>query len=183
MICLCFVVAIPDATQAAGNNKFGIPKIAVTYDLNTFFPVDDAYGPRMQIFSNNRHFRSRKHDWDPTKNTLTYAYGIGLGSYKVSGLEQKGSDNDMYHTYAMLLCIYQNKSIFEPFVGVYPGFTWGSKDSFFVNPTAGVNIMAFSINRNWNSKLLQAYVQFRIEYNTSLSSFFCGGGVILQFMR
>ena len=181
VVCVCLAVGLSGLAQA-GDRKFGVPKIAVAYDFNAVFSDDHAHGPRIQIFSNNRYFNSRKNQWKPRENALAFAYGLGLGSYNVNSLKQKGSDNDMYHTYAVLQLIYGNGTIFEPFLGVYPGLSWGSKSGFFVNPAAGINITAFHITRNWNSKLLQTFVQFRVEYNNSLSSFFCGGGMVFQFL-
>ncbi len=165
----------------AGDQPYGFPKIIFTYDFNTLFYDNDSYGFRVQIQSNNRQFDNGVWKKRPTDSSFAYAYGIGFGSYTVQSMEKKGSDNDFYHVFSTFAFSYQNRSSFEPFVGVYPGFTWGDKRGFFANPNVGVNITAFHINRNWNARLLQTYLQIRAEYNTLLSSFFLGGGMILQF--
>ncbi len=165
----------------AGDSPSGIPKIALTCDFNTFFPGDNAYGLRLQVYSNHHFFGDKERKKRSDENTWTYMYGAGLGDYTVQSLDKKGTDDDVYHFYGALLFSYRNQSFFEPFVGLYPGLAWGSKSGVFVNPVIGVDITAFHINRNWNSKLLQTYVQLKAEYNTLLSSVFLGVGVVLQF--
>ncbi len=160
------------------------PKVAFTYDFNTLFSSDDTHGPRLQLISNHKFFGSnevRTRREKTGENTVTYAYGVGLGSYTVESLKRKGDDGAVNHFYAMFVFSYRNQSYFEPFFGIYPGFTWGAKSDLFVDPTIGINVKGFHVKRNWNSNLLQTYLQLRVEYQTSLSSVFCGAGVMLQF--
>lgn len=165
----------------AVDSPSGIPKIALICDFNTFFPGDNAYGLRLQVYSNHHFFSDQERKKRSDEKTWTYMFGAGLGDYTVQSLDKKGTDDDVYHFYGVLLFSYRNQGFFEPFAGLYPGVAWGSKTGFFANPVIGVDITSFSIHRNWNSKLLQTYVQLKVEYNTLLSSVFFGVGVVLQF--
>ena len=146
------------------------PRIGLNYDFNITSKDLDAYGPRVQVFSKDRKIRG---------TILTYLFGLGFGDYKVKQIKDR--DRDTYHIYGMLSVNYKNPSSFEPFVGIYPGVAWGGKKGFFANPITGVNITAFHINRNWNSKLLQTYVQLHAEYNTLFTELFLGGGIYIFF--
>lgn len=158
----------------------GIPRVSFSFDMNNIFPGENALGPRLQIYSNNKYFGKNKVKKSRSlEDRLTYTYGIGVGGYYMRSYERP--DNYLYHSYVILQLVYQNRSYFEPFAGIFPGYSWGAEKDFFFNPTAGINVRSFHINRNWNSRLLQAYAQLRIEYNTLLSSSFLGVGLVMQF--
>ncbi len=176
LIGICVVMLGTTYTVQASIN---FPRVAFTFDFNTC----GTLGPRFQLFSYDKYFGDRKWKTDlediNTKSLISYSYGLGFGSYKVPSTDH--DDNDIYHLYGMFLLSYQNKSFFEPFIGIYPGYAWGVEKGFFINPTTGVNIRAFYFSEDWNTRLLQTFIQLRVEYNTQLSSVFFGAGLILHF--
>jgi hypothetical protein len=180
LICIWFFSGTTRTADA--QNPSSIPKIAFTFDFNAPFSDDHILGARAQVYSNNRYFgNSRK--WHGSGNALAWTYGVGLGDYKVGSLKKKdGSEDNLYLLFASFTICHQNNSIFEPFVGVYPGIAWGIKSGVFANPVAGIQVSTFRVRRNWNSILFQSYVQVRIEYNTVLSTPFLGCSLILQVM-
>lgn len=164
--------------------RIRFPKVAFTYDFNTLFSNEDAFGPRIELIGRNRFFGENKgKDLTDryTETMLGYAIGVGIGGYNIDALKKKGEDSYLNHSFLIFVLCYQNQSYFEPFAGIYPGVSWGVKRSFFVNPTAGINIKAFNFRRNWVSNYFQTYFQLRLEYNTSLSALFMGCGAILEF--
>lgn len=175
-----FILVLLPAARA-GDSPSGIPKIAISCDFKVFSAGDNAYGPKLQVYSNYHFFSDKERKKRSDENTCAYMFGAGLCDYAVQSVNKKGADNDVYQFYGVLLFSYRNQSFFEPFVGLYPGVAWGFKTGAFVNPVIGVDITSFHINRNWNSKLLQTYVQLKAEYNTLLSSVFLGAGLVLQF--
>ena len=182
LICILLLLGVASIVNA--QNFYSIPKFAFTFDFNTPFSDDNAIGPRMQMYSNNNYFSKHKNRQRYSKeNMVAYTYGLGFGGYKVNSLKKKaGSNDDLYHLYGILTICYQNRGMFEPFAGVYPGITWEAKSGFFVNPLAGINITAFKVRKNWNSVLFQTYAQVRLECNTMLSATFLGCGIIIQIM-
>jgi hypothetical protein len=182
LMCIWLMLGVTGIVGA--QSSYSIPRFAVTFDFNTSFSTENAWGPRMQIYSNNNYFgKDRNRKKRLTENTIAYTYGLGFGGYKVNSLKKKnGSDDGLYLFFTSVALCYQNQGMFEPFAGIYPGISWGIKSEFFVNPVAGINIIAFRVRRNWNSLLFQTYAQARIEYNTMLSTTFIGCGVILQIM-
>lgn len=177
IICIYFVFGQLHLAHAQYFTSVRFPMVAFTYDFNTLLSEEEAYGPRVQLISNEKFF-GKKTDLS-NGNALVYSYGGGIGSYHVKVLGK--NDDGMHHVYAMFLLGYKNSSFLEPFFGVYPGIVWGTREGFFCNPAVGLNVTAFHFDRNWNTRLLQTYVQARVEYNTLLSSAFLGGGLILKF--
>jgi hypothetical protein len=158
----------------------GFLKASVSFDYNSAVFDKGAFGPKIQVYSPNMYFGKNKQKKSRSgENMFTYACGMGYGSYVIRSRNK--NNNDLYLLHAVLLVVYENRSYFEPFCGVFPGLAWGVEKAGFINPTAGVNVKAFHINRNWNSKLLQTYGQLHVEYNTHLSSVFFGVGFVLHF--
>ncbi len=164
----------------AEDTSAGFPRITFTYDFNTPISTDGVYGPRLQLSSDNKYFgKDRLQKSKLTESIMAYTYGLGLGNYKLD--VKPKNNNNMTYIYAILALHYQNQSYFEPFVGVYPGYAWSAEQGVFFNPVIGIDIRAFHFKRNWNSNLMQTYVQMRVEYNTLVSSLLFSIGLTLQF--
>ena len=171
----------------AQEEEFGhrwFPKVVATYDFNIISSNDNASGPRFEILGRNRlfgyNYSNDKIEWYPEK-AFGYALGLGIGSYKAESLKEEGEDDYLNHAFLMFVITYQNQNSIEPFLGIYPGITWGPVKELFANPVAGINVPAFKLRRNWNSYYLKTYFQLRIEYNTILSTTFLSAGLLLEF--
>jgi hypothetical protein len=175
-----FVLATFFQVSAYGKIKGNWPRFSATFDFSPSSFVKGEYGFRVHAVGNRKL-------WEPAKNrlkvgTLHLSYGLGIGSYRTNAHSDQTWDKQfIHHVFLMTLLDYRNKTIFEPFVGVYPGYAWDAEKGFFLNPVAGSNFRMLNVDRNWNSKILTLFFQVRGEYNTLLKSFFAGGGFIFQF--
>jgi hypothetical protein len=165
--------------QVSGQVMF--PKIGATFDFDPSSMEGGAYGFKVSVFDNRKFWGNMGQRNVQRGNTLPYSYGLAIGSYRVIA-ENEIETSHKYLNQLNLIFVfnYQNKSHFDPFVGIYPGYAWGAKAGFFFNPVLGTNIRLFDINRNWNSSVLRTFFQVRAEYNTVLSAIFAGGGFVLQ---
>ena len=181
-MCLWLMLGVGSVVYA--ENSF--PKIAAIFDFNTAFSENRATGFRLQLFTDNMYFAKRKsYKWvrKTYQNTVAYSFGMGFGNYMVNSLRlQEGNSKNLYQVYTIHSLCYQSESLLEPFIGVYPGVTWGIKKDYFVNPTVGVNIATYRGYRDWVGKSYEVSGQVRIEYNTMLSSIFFGVGLVLKII-
>ncbi|MDR0713560.1 MAG: hypothetical protein LBF89_04785 [Bacteroidales bacterium] len=165
---------------AHGEVKSSLPRFSATFDFDPSSFEKGEYGFRVYAFSNRPLRKSVKNQ--SKDESFFLSYGLGFGSYRMtSEIAQTSNVRFLHQAFVTLWFDYRNKTIFEPFIGVYPGYAWEARNGFFVNPVAGTNMKMFDIDRNWNSKVLTLFFQVRGEYNTLLSSFFVGGGFIFQF--
>ncbi|MDR1668269.1 MAG: hypothetical protein LBS03_11380 [Bacteroidales bacterium] len=177
-----FVVGLSMVFQfpVCGTTKGNLPRFSATFDFDPSSFEKGEYGFRVHAVGNRLLRESVKNR--SSINSFYFSYGVGFGSYRTNDDVDLAWDKRFIHqAFLLALFDYRNKTIFEPFVGVYPGYAWEARKGFFFNPVAGSNIKLFNIDRNWNSKILTLFFQIRGEYNTLLSSFYTGGGFIFQF--
>ena len=181
-MCLWLMLGVGGVVYA--ENSF--PKIAAIFDFNIPFSENSATGLRLQAFTDNRYFVKRNsYKWvkKTYQNTAAYSLGVGFGNYIVPSLrKQEGNTKNLYHVYTALSLCYQNENLVEPFIGIYPGVTWGIKKDYFVNPVAGINISTYRGHRDWVGKSYELSGQARIEYNTMLSTAFISFGIVLKII-
>jgi hypothetical protein len=158
----------------------GIPKFSASFDFNPVSIDEATFGFKVSAF-NNEKFWNIKNRKSVNKEVLPYIYGIGVGAYRTKGEHAIQGEKYLYFSHLILLFTFQNKSLFEPFAGIYPGYAWGVKECFFLNPTIGTQVYLFKFSRNFNVDLAKTYFQIRAEYNTTLTAVFVGGGFIFQF--
>ncbi|MDR1672958.1 MAG: hypothetical protein LBS09_05815 [Bacteroidales bacterium] len=159
----------------------GIPKFSASFDFDPTSIDNAVFGFKVSAFSNER-FWDAKNKVSTNKKTVPYTYGIGVGAYRTNGeYATQANEKYVYFSHLVLLFTFPNKSLFEPFVGIYPGYAWGAKESFFFNPVVGTEVYLFKFSRNFNVDLAKTYFQIRAEYNTALSTIFAGGGFVFQF--
>ena len=148
-----------------------IPRISITYDFNSLISPDvKANGWRLNLYSLNKNLN----------NTFLYSYGVGAGNYRLED-HGAGDSSSMYQIYGILNLTIRVNSVFRPYIGVHPGFSWNAKSGVYLNPTAGLDISFLSIRRGFNEPSIRTFLQARIEYNTLLSSPFLGLGLVIRY--
>jgi hypothetical protein len=161
------------------SDKFKLPHFAATFDFDPSSFDNRMYGFRVYALSNQKFWSNGTDD-----GNFPITYGLGVGSYRgVNEIGQERDDRFLSHAHLVLLFTFKNKTLFEPFAGVYPGIAWDAQQGFFFNPVIGSNFFLFDVDRNWNSKIFRLDFQLRGEYNTLLSSVFVGGGFIFSFFQ